>query len=157
MRDGEVDGSTSAQFIIQKPTVIPTEKRLFPETISINNIINYHNFVEIIKQGRKNMNVDKDITKVNNANYEKILSNIGLDSVVSPKEIFCSHIIRHIRGMGRRRGSEFKTLYRLVGNKVEVIFEYGSLIITKENDEFYMCGPGVLVAENIIKLNGFKK
>lgn len=37
----------------------------------------------------------------------------------------------------------------IVGNKVEVIFEYGSLIITKENDEFYMCGPGVLVAENI--------
>ena len=75
----------------------------------------------IVSSFAKNKNVDKVITKVNNANYETILSNIGLDSVVSPKEIFCSHIIRHIRGMGKRRGSEFKTLYRLVGNKVEAL------------------------------------
>ena len=75
----------------------------------------------IVSSFSKNKNVNKVITKVNNANYETILSNIGLDSVVSPKEIFCSHIIRHIRGMGGRRGSEFKTLYRLVGNKVEAL------------------------------------
>ena len=37
----------------------------------------------------------------------------------------------------------------LVNDKVKVIFEYGHLIITKENDEFYMSGPAVRIAENI--------
>lgn len=75
----------------------------------------------IVSSFSKNLNVNKVITKVNNANYETILSNIGLDSVVSPKEIFCSHIIRYIRAASRSKGSEFKTLYRLVNNKVEAL------------------------------------
>ena len=66
----------------------------------------------------QSLNCEKVITKVNNTNYELILNNIGLESVVSPKDIFASHIIRYVRGMQNTRGSEFKTLYRLVGNKV---------------------------------------
>lgn len=75
----------------------------------------------IVSSFAKNLNVNTVITKVNNANYESILTNVGLDSVVSPKEIFCSHVIKYVRGIGKRRGSEFKTLYRLVGNKVEAL------------------------------------
>ena len=41
--------------------------------------------------------------------------------MVSPKDIFASHIIRYVRGMENERGSEFKTLYRLVGKKVEAL------------------------------------
>ena len=74
----------------------------------------------IISSFAQSLNCDKVITKVNNSNYDLILNNIGLDSVVSPKSIFASHIIRYVRGMGNR-GSEFKTLYRLVGNKVEAL------------------------------------
>ena len=46
---------------------------------------------------------------------------MGLDSVISPKNIFSSHVIRYARGANKKRGSEFKTLYRLVGNKVEAL------------------------------------
>ena len=75
----------------------------------------------IISSFAQSLNCDKVITKVNNTNYDLILNNIGLESVVSPKDIFASHIIRYVRGMENHRGSEFKTLYRLVGNKVEAL------------------------------------
>lgn len=83
----------------------------------------------IISSFAKNLNVNsKIITKVNNSNYDLILKNIGLDSIVSPKDIFSNNIIRYVRGMAKNRGSEFKTLYRLVGGKVEAV----EFFITKE-------------------------
>ena len=48
--------------------------------------------------------------------------------IISPKELFADNIIRYVRGMNKKRGSEFKTLYRLVGNKVEA----SEFLIAKE-------------------------
>lgn len=73
----------------------------------------------IISTFAKNSNCKKVITKVSNGNYDSILQNVGLDSIISPKELFASNIIRYVRGMQSFRGSEFKTLYRLVNNQVE--------------------------------------
>ena len=75
----------------------------------------------IISSFAKAQNCGKVITKVNNANYGFIIGNIGLDTVISPVEISSSNIIRYVRGMESTRGSEFKTLYRLVDNKVEAL------------------------------------
>ena len=71
----------------------------------------------------KSVNCSKIITKVSNANYDLVLERIGVDSVVSPVEIFANNTIRYVRGMqgGETRSTEFKTLYRLVGNRVEAI------------------------------------
>lgn len=73
----------------------------------------------IISTYAKNMGCKKVITKVTNGNYDLILDATGLDSIVAPKDLFASNIIRYVRGMKKSRGSEFKTLYRLVNNKVE--------------------------------------
>ena len=77
----------------------------------------------IISSFANNLKCDKVITKVNNPNYNLILKNIGLESVISPKEIFASNIIRYVRGLENLndRDSEFKTLHRLVNNKVEAL------------------------------------
>ena len=75
----------------------------------------------IVSTFAKGLTNNKIITKVNNPNYDVILNSVGLESVVSPKDIFCSHILKHARGMGNNKGSEFKTLYRLVNNKVEAL------------------------------------
>ena len=82
----------------------------------------------MISTSAKNANCKKVITKVSNNNYESILNITGLDSVISPKELFADSIIRYVRGMNKKRGSEFKTLYRLVGNKVEA----SEFLISKE-------------------------
>lgn len=74
---------------------------------------------------------DKVVTKVNNSNYAPILKKIGLDSVFSPKEISSNNVIRYIRGVSSvSKGSEFKTLYRLVENKIEAI----EFLISEENE-----------------------
>jgi hypothetical protein len=42
--------------------------------------------------------------------------------------------------------SIFPELYVYI---VNVIYEYGTLTISKENEEFFMAGPAVKVADNI--------
>ncbi len=69
-------------------------------------------------------NDGKIITKVNRASYSAILQTAGLDSIISPKDISTNHIIRYVRGMKNTKGSEFRTLYRLVNNKVEALEFY---------------------------------
>ena len=61
----------------------------------------------------------KVITKITNGSYDMILEKTGLECVVEPKELFANNVIRYVRGMKNSRGAEFKTLYRLVDNKVE--------------------------------------
>lgn len=68
--------------------------------------------------------VDKVIAKIDRFNYGPILEMVGLDSVISPKDITANIIIRYVRAMKSSIGSEFKTLYRLVGNKVEALEFY---------------------------------
>ena len=67
----------------------------------------------------RDLGCKKVITKVSNGTYDLILQRAGLDSVIEPKKVFADNIIRYVRGMQNSRGSEFKTLYRLVKNKVE--------------------------------------
>ena len=78
----------------------------------------------LISSYAKSVNVGKVITKVNKENYGTILDTIGLDSIISPKEVFTNNIIKHTRGMENTQDSEFKTLHRLVDNRVEAL-EFG--------------------------------
>lgn len=75
----------------------------------------------IISSYAKTCNVDKIITKVNNSNYNLIIDQIGLNSIVSPKEISSNNIVRFVRGLESSQGSEFITLHRFVDNKVEAL------------------------------------
>lgn len=73
----------------------------------------------ILSTYAKECGCKKVITKITNGSYDLVLEKTGLESVVEPKELFANNIIRYARGMKKSRGSEFKTLYRLVDNKVE--------------------------------------
>ena len=137
-----IDNGTSVKIIDKDPNVCKFLCDAIPKALVVN--IDGTNHQSMMEEGLENMdavitltgmdetniiissfaqsiNCDKVITKVNNTNYDLILNNIGLDSVVSPKSIFANHIIRYVRGMENHRGSEFKTLYRLVGSKVEAL------------------------------------
>jgi len=84
----------------------------------------------VVSSYAKSLNVPKVITKTSATSYDDLLSYIQLDSVVSPKDIFASTVIRYVRGMenANKRSSEFKTLYRLVNNKVEA----SEFVVSKE-------------------------
>lgn len=65
--------------------------------------------------------VGKTIAKVNRTNLFAIANNLGLDSVISPKDITVDYILRYIRAMQNTMGSNVITLYRIVDNKVEAL------------------------------------
>lgn len=65
--------------------------------------------------------VPKVVVKNNRVAYSDIISAMGLDSIVSPKEITCQNILRYVRARGNATGTKVERLYKLVGGKAEAI------------------------------------
>ncbi len=65
--------------------------------------------------------IGKIITKVNKASLAGLMESIRMASVITPKDITASRILRYVRAKNNSRSSNVITLYKLVNNKVEVI------------------------------------
>ncbi len=63
----------------------------------------------------------KIITKVNNSNLNSMMETIGMASVFSPQKIIANQVLSYIRAKSNTRGSNVKTLYKLVDQKVEAL------------------------------------
>lgn len=63
----------------------------------------------------------KVIAKITRDNYINLASVIGLDTVVSPKNVTSSNVLNYVRSLKNAEETEIESLYRLVGNKVEAI------------------------------------
>jgi len=64
--------------------------------------------------------VPKVILKINRQNYFPIVKKLGLDSIISPKFITATNILRYIRALNNTRGTAVEKLYRVLDNKAEV-------------------------------------
>ena len=69
----------------------------------------------------KTRGVNTVIVKVNRDYLDEILENVGLSSVVSPKEIVSQQLTRYVRAMSNSMGGSMETLYRLADGKVEAL------------------------------------
>ncbi len=69
----------------------------------------------------KHMGVKKTITKVNHDSYTQLFSDKGVDSIVSPKQLTASLIVRYVRAMANTGLGSVQTLHRIVGGKVEAL------------------------------------
>lgn len=65
--------------------------------------------------------VPKVVVKSNRQNYAGIARSVGLDSVVSPKQITANHILQVVRGMQNSKGSVMTCLYKIAGDQVEAM------------------------------------
>ena len=65
--------------------------------------------------------VPRVIVKNNRVMYADILRNMGLDTIVSPREITCSMILRYVRARANGEGSKMEKLYRLIDGKAEAM------------------------------------
>lgn len=74
----------------------------------------------IISMFANTKQVDKIVTKVNRISYD-ILNSIGLETVVSPKLVASSRILRYVRDKQHSGNSSMQTLYKLVGGKAEAM------------------------------------
>lgn len=75
----------------------------------------------IISMYAKHCNVDKVVTKINRLAFAEMLDSIGIDSVVTPKNITANIILGYVRAMENSSGTEINSLYRIVGDKAEAI------------------------------------
>ena len=57
------------------------------------------------------LGLSKVITKSNRQNYNRIAQAVGLDSIISPKQLATSHILQVVRGMQNSQGSVMNALY----------------------------------------------
>jgi trk system potassium uptake protein TrkA len=80
----------------------------------------------IISMFAKKNNVKKVITKINKSSLIEMVGNIGLESIISAKQITSDRILRYVRAMQNSEGSNVQTLYRLVNNQVEALEFYVS-------------------------------
>lgn len=70
------------------------------------------------------VNVSKVISKVNNTDLARTAGRLGLDCLVSPKDIISSVLVRYARALQNSRGSGIETLYKLMDGKAEAL-EFG--------------------------------
>lgn len=75
----------------------------------------------IVSMYAESKGINKVITKVNRHSYS-ILSDIGLETVVSPQIVAGNLVTRYVRALHNSAGSsQIQTLYKLVDGKVEAV------------------------------------
>lgn len=65
--------------------------------------------------------VPKVIVKSNRYAYKDVITNLGLDTQVSPRIITCNTLLRYVRARVNARGTTVEKLYRLVDGKAEAL------------------------------------
>ena len=63
----------------------------------------------------------KTVTKINKLNFEGIIDNLDIGSVIYPKYITSELIISYVRALENSSGSNVQTLYNIVGGKVQAL------------------------------------
>ena len=63
----------------------------------------------------------KLITKVNRINYDDIIGDMNLGSLLNPQHIVAEYIVRYVRAMENSIGSNVETLYNIIENKAEAL------------------------------------
>ena len=63
----------------------------------------------------------KVATKLNRLEFDDIMDGLNMDSVVYPKYITADFILQYVRALQNAAGSNIKTLYRILDNRVEAL------------------------------------
>lgn len=63
----------------------------------------------------------KPVTKINRLDFDDILEGLEIGSAVYPKYITCDFILQYVRALQNASGSNIKTLYRILDDRVEAL------------------------------------
>ena len=86
----------------------------------------------IVSMYATRLKIKKVIAKIKRNSFLTMVNDLGIASIVSPKDIVASKIISYIRALSNKRGSNVLTLYKLVNNQVEAL-EFDA----KKKEKFY--------------------
>jgi len=115
---------------------------LLPDTLIINgdgseetvleseNLRDMDAFVAVTGRDEENLltalyarqcGVKRVVAKINRITYASLIRDMGIDCVVSPKQITANGIIRYVRGLKNAMGNPVETLYRIIDGKAEAL------------------------------------
>lgn len=115
--------------ILPKATIINgdgTENRLLIE----EGIDSCESFVALTNLDEENVMLSlyaktrtdgKIITKINRTAYDEVISNLGLDTVIYPKDITAEYILRFVRAKNNSIGSNIETMHEILDGKAEAL------------------------------------
>lgn len=63
----------------------------------------------------------KVITKINRIAYDEVISNLGLDTIIYPKDITAEYIVRFVRAKNNSIGSNIETMHYIFEGKAEAL------------------------------------
>ncbi|MBQ4543084.1 MAG: NAD-binding protein, partial [Clostridia bacterium] len=69
----------------------------------------------------KKQGVNTRISKINRFEFDELLDELDIGKVVFPKHLTCDFILQYIRALQNEKGSNVKTLYQILDNRVEVV------------------------------------
>jgi len=69
----------------------------------------------------KSQKVPKIISKVNKSELSSLAEELGLDSIISPKNIVADEIVKYVRAIDSTLGSQIETLYSITNGKAEAV------------------------------------
>ncbi len=76
----------------------------------------------------------KTITKINKIEFDDIIREMDLDTIVYPKEVAAEHVTSFVRAMKNTMGSNVETMYKIIGGKAEALeftIKEGSPVVDK--------------------------
>jgi trk system potassium uptake protein TrkA len=127
----ELNAEVAAQLAEDLPdAVIIHGDGTVQELLESENIRGADSFVAVTGRDEDNLmtalfalqcKVPKVVAKTNRQNFNAVVRALGLDSVISPKDITADHIMHFIRGLNTDASSRVETLYRLVDGRVEAL------------------------------------
>jgi trk system potassium uptake protein TrkA len=101
-----------------------------PELLESENLAAHDAFIALTDRDEDNLiislyalqkGISKVVAKCNRQNYAGIARSVGLDSVISPKLITASSIVRLVRGMQNSQGSVMNSLHRIADGQAEAM------------------------------------
>lgn len=69
----------------------------------------------------KSISKCKVITKINRIAYDEVISNLGLDTIIYPKDITAEYIVRFVRAKNNSIGSNIETMHFILDGKAEAL------------------------------------
>ncbi|MDO4432613.1 MAG: Trk system potassium transporter TrkA [Aerococcaceae bacterium] len=75
----------------------------------------------IMSMYARHKGVKKVITKMSRVSMLKLLDNVPIRSIITPKQLVTNQIIQFVRALENAQGSNVEALYRLVDNQVEAL------------------------------------
>lgn len=90
----------------------------------------------------------KIITKINRIAYDEVISTLGLDTIIYPKEITADYVTRFVRALNNSIGNNIETMHYILDGKAEALeFNvFGNAPIINKKLEDLDLKQGVLVA-----------